>query len=196
MGKNNRPHVYLKVSEESGTGKKLQRFIDDCNRVSETARAWVEKQGGDTYFESMAGMAGGVAMVEFKNTICKDGWKNVENPGVEGIERTPYFVPEPDSELEKEMMALPVVSEMNLIGILQFKPIEAKDKEGNPIKDQDGNAVILPFSFGSVAPALFRHHGFWYTDVPYESLSDDCQVITEKEFVRRRMSATNLSNEK
>ena len=37
MGKNNRPHVYLKVSEESETGKKLQSFIDDCNRVSETA---------------------------------------------------------------------------------------------------------------------------------------------------------------
>ena len=51
MGKNNRPHVYLKVSEESETGKKLQSFIDDCNRVCETARAWVEKQGGDTYFE-------------------------------------------------------------------------------------------------------------------------------------------------
>lgn len=63
MGKNNRPHVYLKVSEESETGKKLQSFIDDCNRVSETARAWVEKQGGDTYFESVAGMAGG----------CSDG---------------------------------------------------------------------------------------------------------------------------
>ena len=37
MGKNNRPHVYLKVSEESETGKKLQSFIDDCNRVSERA---------------------------------------------------------------------------------------------------------------------------------------------------------------
>lgn len=193
MGKNNRPHVYLKVSEESETGKKLQSFIDDCNRVSETARVWVEKQGGDTYFESVAGMAGGVAMVEFKNTISKPGWKNIEIPNVEGIERTPYFVPEQDSELEKEMMALPVVSEMNLIGILQLKPIEAKDKDGNPIKDKDGNAVILPFSFGNTAPALFRYRGFWYTDVPYESLSSDCQVITEKEFYRRRMSATNES---
>lgn len=91
------------------------------------------------------------------------------------------------------MMGLPVVSEMNLIGILLLKPIEAKDKDGNPIKDKDGNAVILPFSFGNAAPALFKYRGFWYTDVPYESLSDDCQVITEKEFYRRRMSATNES---
>ena len=28
MGKNNRPHVYLKVSEESETGKKLQSRVE------------------------------------------------------------------------------------------------------------------------------------------------------------------------
>lgn len=193
MGKDKRPHNYLKIAEESETGKKLKVFLAECSEASEKARAWAEKQGANTYYESPEGFAGGVVMVEFKNTIHKEGWKNVQMPTKDGWQSTSLFVPEENSELEKEMMALPVVSEMNLIGILLLKPIEAKDKDGNPIKDQDGNAVILPFSFGNTAPALFKYRGFWYTDVPYESLSDDCQVITEKEFYRRRMSATNES---
>lgn len=193
MGKDKRPHNYLKIAEESETGKKLKVFLAECSEASEKARAWAEKQGANTYYESPEGFVGGVVMVEFKNTIHKEGWKNVQMPTKDGWQSTSLFVPEENSELEKEMMALPVVSEMNLIGILLLKPIEAKDKDGNPIKDQDGNAVILPFSFGNTAPALFKYRGFWYTDVPYESLSDDCQVITEKEFYRRRMSATNES---
>lgn len=192
MEKGKRPHNYLKIAEESETGKKLKAFLAECSEASEKARAWVEKQGGDTYYESPEGFAGGVEMVEFKNTINRKDWTNVQVPTKNGWQSTSLFVPEENSELEKEMMALPVVSEMNLIGILLLKPIEAKDKDGNPIKDKDGNAVILPFSFGDTAPALFRYRGFWYTDVPYESLSDDCQVITEKEY-RRRMSATNES---
>jgi hypothetical protein len=192
MEKGKRPHNYLKIAEESETGKKLKAFLAECSEASEKARAWVEKQGGDTYYESPEGFAGGVEMVEFKNTINRKDWTNVQVPTKDGWQSTSLFVPEENSELEKEMMALPVVSEMNLIGILLLKPIEAKDKDGNPIKDKDGNAVILPFSFGDTAPALFRYRGFWYTDVPYESLSDDCQVITEKEY-RRRMSATNES---
>lgn len=193
MEKGKRPHNYLKIAEESETGKKLKAFLAECSEASEKARAWVEKQGGDTYYESPEGFAGGVEMVEFKNTINRKDWTNVQVPTKDGWQSTSLFVPEENSELEKEMMGLPVVSEMNLIGILLLKPIEAKDKDGNPIKDQDGNAVILPFSFGNTAPALFKYRGFWYTDVPYESLSDDCQVITEKEFYRRRMSATNES---
>lgn len=192
MEKGKRPHNYLKIAEESETGKKLKAFLAECSEASEKARAWVEKQGGDTYYESPEGFAGGVEMVEFKNTINRKDWTNVQVPTKDGWQSTSLFVPEENSELEKEMMGLPVVSEMNLIGILLLKPIEAKDKDGNPIKDKDGNAVILPFSFGDTAPALFRYRGFWYTDVPYESLSDDCQVITEKEY-RRRMSATNES---
>ena len=192
MEKGKRPHNYLKIAEESETGKKLKAFLAECSEASEKARVWVEKQGGDTYYESPEGFAGGVEMVEFKNTINRKDWTNVQVPTKDGWQSTSLFVPEENSELEKEMMALPVVSEMNLIGILLLKPIEAKDKDGNPIKDKDGNAVILPFSFGDTAPALFRYRGFWYTDVPYESLSDDCQVITEKEY-RRRMSATNES---
>ena len=184
--------MYKRQAEESETGKKLKAFLAECSEASEKARAWVEKQGGDTYYESPEGFAGGVEMVEFKNTINRKDWTNVQVPTKDGWQSTSLFVPEENSELEKEMMALPVVSEMNLIGILLLKPIEAKDKDGNPIKDKDGNAVILPFSFGDTAPALFRYRGFWYTDVPYESLSDDCQVITEKEY-RRRMSATNES---
>ena len=87
------------------------------------------------------------------------------------------------SELEKEMMALPIVNEAALIAILQFKPKMAKDKEGKEVQ--------LPFTFGDTTPVLFLHHGFFYTDVPYESISTDCQAITEKEFLHRKMAAVN-----
>lgn len=183
MARTTRPHVYLKVGEGSETGKKLKNFIAECNEASEKARLWAEKQGADSYYESPDGFAGGVAMVEFKNTICKDGWKNIKQPTKEGWESTPYFVPVEDSETEKEMLNLPVVKETALIGILQFKPKMAKGK--------DGKEVALPFTFGNTAPSLFLHHGYWYTDVPYESLSDDCEVITEKEFYRRQLAAVN-----
>ena len=183
MGKDNRPHNYLKIAEESETGKKLKAFLAECSEVSEKARAWAEKQGADTYFESPEGFAGGVAMVEFKNTIKKEGWVNVQMPTKDGPVSTSYFVPEENSELEKEMMALPVTNEAVLIAILQFKLKMAKDKEGKEVQ--------LPFTFGNTTPILFLHHGFYYTDVPYESQGDDCQVIKEKEFLRRRMAAIN-----
>jgi len=183
MSKRNRHHVYLKISEESEVGKELKNFIAECNEASEKARAWAEEQGADSYYESPDGFAGGVAMVEFKNTICKDGWKNIKEPTKEGWQSTPFFVPTEGSELEKEMMQLPLVKEVALVGILQFKP--------KSVKGKDGKEVALPFTFGNVAPSLFLHHGYYYTDVPYESLSDDCQIITEKEFYRRQMAATN-----
>lgn len=183
MGKDKRPHNYLKIAEESETGKKLKAFFAECSEASEKARAWAEKQGADTYYESPEGFAGGVAMVEFDNAISKEGWTNIQEPTKDGMKNTPFFVPDEGSDLEKEMMALPVVNEAALIAILQFKPKMAKDK--------DGKEVQLPFTFGNTTPVLFLHHGFFYTDVPYESTGEDCQVITEKEFLRRKMAAVN-----
>ena len=183
MENENRPHNYLKIAEESETGKKLKAFLAECSEASEKARAWAEKQGADTYYESPEGFAGGVAMVEFQNTISKKGWTNIQTPTKDGMQSTSLFIPEENSELEKEMMALPIVNETALIAILQFKPKMAKGKEGKEVQ--------LPFSFGNTTPILFLHHGFFYTDVPYESISEDCQTITEKEFLRRKMAAVN-----
>ena len=183
MENENRPHNYLKIAEESETGKKLKAFLAECSEASEKARAWAEKQGADSYYESPEGFAGGVAMVEFQNTISKKGWTNIQTPTKDGMQSTSLFIPEENSELEKEMMALPIVNETALIAILQFKPKMAKGKEGKEVQ--------LPFSFGNTTPILFLHHGFFYTDVPYESISEDCQTITEKEFLRRKMAAVN-----
>ena len=183
MENENRPHNYLKIAEESETGKKLKAFLAECSEASEKARAWAEKQGADTYYESPEGFAGGVAMVEFQNTISKKGWTNIQTPTKDGMQSTSLFIPEENSELEKEMMALPIVNDTALIAILQFKPKMAKGKEGKEVQ--------LPFSFGNTTPILFLHHGFFYTDVPYESISEDCQAITEKEFLRRKMAAVN-----
>ena len=57
MGKDTRPHNYLKIAEESETGKKLKAFLAECSEASEKARIWAEKQGADTYYESPEGFA-------------------------------------------------------------------------------------------------------------------------------------------
>lgn len=183
MEKSKRPHNYLKIAEESEVGKKLKAFLTQCAEATEKARIWAEQQGAGTYYESPEGFAGGVAMVEFKNTIQKEGWTNIQEPTKDGMQNTPFFIPEEGSDLEKEMIALPLVDAAALIAILQFKPKMAKGK--------DDKEVQLPFTFGTTTPPLFLHHGFYYTDVPYESESADCQVIEEKEFFRRRMAALN-----
>ena len=97
MENENRPHNYLKIAEESETGKKLKAFLAECSEASEKARAWAEKQGADTYYESPEGFAGGVAMVEFQNTISKKGWTNIQTPTKDGMQRTPFFLPDEGS---------------------------------------------------------------------------------------------------
>lgn len=169
-----RPHYFYRIAEESEVGKHLQTFVDRCNDVSETARQWVESQGGDTYYESPNGMAGGVSAVVFNNTIAKDGWDKEMAP--DGMA---YFFPKEGSDLEKEMYDLPIVSETELIGILSLEP--TKTPSGLP----------LPFSFGSQTPVLFLYRNHWYVDVPYSSGSHDCEPTTEKIFYRRKMAAIN-----
>lgn len=155
---------------------KLQDFMNLCADAEEKARRWVGKQGASSYHESPDGMAGGVAAVEFDDTISKDGWEKVTMPG-----GACCFLPKADSDLEREMYALPVVSEMQLIGILALKP--RKNKKGQS----------LPFTFGNTTPVIFKHNGYWYVDVPYESAGTSLLPIGEKEFYRRRMAAVNES---
>ena len=183
MSNKKRPHFYYKVAADSEVGKKLQEFIGECLEAQEKARAWAESVHADGYYEAPVGYAGGILCVEYKSTVNKEGWENIKIPGPEGYKSTPYFTPIEGGDLEKEMKALPVVSEAKLIDILIFKPVTVKDKEGHEIP--------VPFSFGNTTPPLFLHHGFWYTDVPYESASPDCVLTDEKEFFRRRMAFIN-----
>ena len=186
MGRVKKPHFFFKIAAKSGVGEKLKAFMAKCAQVDEQARKWVEKQGASSYYESPDGMAGGVVMVQFDaNVLSKEGWQKVQVPGKEGMEYLKdndgrcFWIPTEGSDIEKEMQALPLVSEAELIGILQFKPKEVK-------KD-----MPVPFTFGNETPMVFLHHDFWYVDIPYDSLAGDCQAITEKEFCRRRMAALN-----
>lgn len=169
-----KPHYYYKTSGESQVGIKLQEFMNRCAEAEETARQWADKVGASHYYESTEGMAGGVGAVEFDNTITKDGWEKIATP-----DGRTFYLPEEGSELEKEMYSLPVVSEAELIGILNFIP--QKNKDGLP----------WPFSFGNETPVVFLHHGYWYIDVPYRTADISVTPIEEKEFYRRRMAAIN-----
>lgn len=165
---------YYSATAESETGKRLQAFMNKCAAAEEQARQWAEKIGADHYYESPNGMAGGVGAVEFDNTLSKAGWEKVVTPDGRIL-----FYPEPDSDVEKEMFALPVVSETELIGILSF--VHDNKKEGQ-----------LPmYTFGNETPIIFLHHGLWYIEVPYQSAETTLTPITEKEFYRRRLAAVN-----
>lgn len=167
-------HYYYKVANESEVGKKLQDFMSRCDEAVKTACEWVEKQGASTYYESPEGMAGGVGAVEFADTTRREGWDKETAP-----DGRVFFFPVEGSDLEKEMNALPVVSEAELFGILSLQPKRTKDN------------LPLPMTFGNSTPIVFLHQGYWYTDIPYVSADLSVERIEEKEFYRRKMAATN-----
>ena len=169
-----KPHYYYKVSAESNVGRDIQAFMTRCQEAEEQALEWAKKQGAEHYYESPEGMAGGVGCVEFGDAAEHDGWDREETP--DG--RVLYF-PVEGSDLEEEMNALPVVSEVELFGILDLQPKRAKD------------TLPLPMTFGDSTPIVFLHHGYWYADVPYVSANVTLVQIEEKEFYRRKMAATN-----
>ncbi len=167
-----RPHYYYAIAEDTETGKRIQEFMDECDDASEKARQWALAHGAETYYESPNGMAGGICALVFPDTIAKEGWERIEANG--GI----YWLPEPGSQTEAEMYALPVVSETKLIGILELKrTINAKT--GKP----------LPYTFGDETPVIYKHKGWWYVDMPYQSEATNCIVTDRKNFLHRKKEA-------
>ncbi len=169
----NRPHYFYTVAVDTETGKALQAFMNECTDADNAARKWAEEHGIETYYESPAGMAGGIVAVEFDNTIAKEGWEKLTS-----ADGRVLFVPEADSDMEKEMYSLPVVSETKLIGILGFKQ-KVHKKDGKP----------MPFTFGEETPVVFLNNGKWYVDVPYECSAPGCRTIAESKFERHKRSA-------
>lgn len=173
----NKPHHYYKFAATSIVGGQLQEFMNRCKNAEEKARQWAEKQGASQYYESPDGMAGGVSAVEFANIVTKEGWDEFTTP-----DGSVFYLPTEGSDLERQMYALPVVSEAELITILSLVPL--KTAKGLP----------LPFTFGNTTPVVFLHHGYWYVDVPYVSADISAQRIDEKKFNRRKLAATNERN--
>ena len=169
-----KPHYFYKVSADTKMGGDLKEFFYRCNSAMNTAREWAQKQGAEHYYESTEGMAGGVGAVEFADTTGRDGWDKEVSP-----DGRVFFFPIEGTDLEKEMNALPVVSEAELFGILTLQPKRTKDN------------LPLPMTFGNSTPIVFLHQGFWYADVPYVSADMTLMNIEEKEFYRRRMAAIN-----
>lgn len=169
-----KPHYYYKVSATSNVGSDIQKFMNRCQEAEQKALDWAKKQGAEHYYESFDGMAGGVGAVEFADTTERDGWDKTETPDGRVL-----FFPMEGTDLEKEMAALPVVSEAELIGILNLQPKRTK------------NNLPLPMSFGDRTPIVFLHQGYWYADVPYLSADMTLTKIEEKEFYRRKMAAIN-----
>lgn len=171
-----RPHHFYKTWRYGNTGVALSRLMDKCNEVSEQARQWAEAQGATSYIESPEGIAGGIAAVEFSDSMSSsDMWDRVETPHGDV-----FYLPKEGSDLEQEMYALPIVSETEFINILHFK--HRLNSKGKP----------LPFTFGNETPVVFLIHDYWYVDMPYECEAEDIEAVEEKEFYRRRMAATNL----
>lgn len=169
-----KPHYFYKVSVDKKVARDIQTFMYRCQDVEQTALDWARKQGAEHYYESPEGMAGGVGAVEFADTTGHDGWDRMET-----LDDRVLFFPMEGTDLEKEMAALPVVREVELIGILNLQPKRTKDN------------LPMPMSFGDRTPIVFLHQGFWYMDVPYVSADMTLTQIEEKEFYRRKMAAIN-----
>ena len=169
-----KPHYYYKVSAETNVGRDIQAFMNRCQEAEEQALEWVKKQAVEHYYESPEGMADGVGAVEFADTTEREGWDKEVSP-----DGRVFFFPIEGSDLEREMNALPVVSDAELFGILDLQPNRTKDN------------LPLPMTFGNNTPIIFLHHGYWYADVPYVSANVTLVQIEEKEFYRRKMAATN-----
>ena len=169
-----KPHYFYKISATSNVGEELQKFMTRCQEAEEQALEWVKKQGAEHYYESPEGMAGGLGAVEFADTTEREGWDKEVSP-----DGRVFFFPVEGSDLEREMNALPVVSEAELFAILDLQPKRAKDN------------LPLPMTFGNSTPIVFLHQGYWYADVPYVSADMTLTKIEEKEFYRRKMAAIN-----
>jgi hypothetical protein len=169
-----KPHYFYKVSATSDVGREIQNYMNRCQDAEQQALEWAKKHGAEHYYESPDGMAGGVGAVEFADSSERDGWDKEVSP-----DGRVFFFPMAGTDLEKEMNALPVVSEAELIGIFSLQPKRTK------------NNLPLPMTFGDSTPVVFLHQGFWYADVPYVSADMTLTQIEEKEFYRRRMAAIN-----
>ena len=169
-----KPHYYYKVSAESNVGREIQAFMNRCQEAEEQALEWAKKQRAEHYYESPEGMAGGVGAVEFADNADHDGWDKEETP-----DGRVFYFPVEGSDMEKEMNALPVVSEAELFGIFDLQPNRTKDN------------LPLPMTFGNSTPIVFLHNGYWSADVPYMSANVTLTKIEEKEFYRRKMAAIN-----
>ena len=174
-----KPHYYYKVSAESNVGRDIQAFMTRCQEAEEQALEWVKKQRVEHYYESPEGMAGGVGAVEFADHADHDGWDKEETP--DG--RVLYF-PVVGSDLEKEMNDLPVVSEVELFGILNFQPKRTKDN------------LPLPMTFGNTTPIIFKYKDYWYVDAPYKSNDSNVALIDENYFNRQKRLAISDHIEK
>ena len=174
-----KPHYYYKVSAESKVGRDIQAFMHRCQEAEEQALEWVKKQGAEHYYESPEGMAGGVGAVEFADTTGRDGWDKEVSP-----DGRVFFFPIEDSDLDKEMNALPVVSEVELFGILDLQPKRTKDN------------LPLPMTFGNTTPIIFRYKDYWYVDAPYKSNDSNVALIDEHYFNRQKRLAISDHIEK
>ena len=116
------------------------------------------------------------------NDIRLAFYKQVGGGGLVECERPERFGAKPFFILRGKL-ALPVVSETELIDIFKLVPHEAK------------NGKKVPMTFGDTTPLLFFHatKQCYYTDVPYKSASDEMEEIDEKEFYRRWGAARNMA---
>lgn len=169
-----KPHYFYKIDAATKVGEALQDFMNRCKEAEVIAQKWAEKQGAQHYYESAYGMAGGVGALEFEGTKEKEGWEKLY-----ATDGRRLFIPKEGTALEKEMSELPVVSENELVHILNLVP------------NKTAGGVPFPFTFGNTTPIVFRHHEYWYCDIPYVSADVTVKIIDEKEFNRRKMAAIN-----
>lgn len=177
-------HFY-RTSTDSECGRKLTEFSRRCTAAEMLAESFAKLHGATAYYESPLGMAGGVACFVFDkepdHRLFIPDPDMLEMQKVYGTKDT-FYTPNLDTEegraIDKEREDLPIVSELELIDILQVKPVT----------NSAGRQVPMVLN---ETPIIFMYLGMWYVGMKWECECPGLNPITEKEFYRRRLAATN-----
>lgn len=157
-------HHYYKIHFQADAGQKLKTFLDASVENEKLAEQYRDRYNADGYIESSTGFSGGVSGLIFNKHKAPEHWELV--PGTEDV-----YIPD-NEDLFKEMLAVPCISIMSLLAILQPK------KQIKSLRK---------------TPTMFLYKDYWYVQTTYELSENitDAYSIEEKEYFRRQMAYIN-----
>lgn len=182
----NGKRYFYRCEKRSILGHHIKEYLKKCNEASKAAQLWAKSQGCSAFYESAAGIAGGVSLVEFSETPDKTIW--VQDGEIEGHPVYDLNVPDdwdckPFKDMTKaqqlflEREALPITTDIELANILIMKP--NTDKDGKPMP------MIM-----RIAPSLFLHKSYYFVETIYECCHADLEQIEETKWMSANQAAS------
>lgn len=179
---------YYSIGTNTDVGRKLKVFVEKCAKAAAIADEWAKGCGAVSFYESPLGMTGGVSFLVFDKEPDPKLFRKV-NEKIDG--ETVYEVAVPEDfdavkvkekkrqakveRLELSRQSLPIVSDAELVQLLQYIPPE---RNGRP----------LPIVESST-PIIFKVSDHWYMQTHYRCKVPGLLVIDPKHFDYMRLRA-------